>query len=179
MWYCKFLDLPAIPDNLINQIDTNNPGVIMRDYKGWDHYKDGVAIKSSDNPFYFASAELQEWLALNVCSEFNDVGIRYAYGKADVNTAGIHTDSTRKYVLQYNLDNGGGHLNFWQEKGKPLLRDGRVTINNYNQVDLVESVQTPNNQWYLINAMVLHSVEALVSTRVNVQISLMNNPFDK
>jgi hypothetical protein len=129
---------------------------------------------SSSNPFYYANTDLEAWVRLRICREFNDMGVRFAFGKPDVNTAGVHTDETRHYVLMYNLDNGGGHLKFWQEKGQPLERDGRYLVTDYSKLDLVETVETPNNRWYLINARVLHSVEGITSTRINVQVSLNN-----
>lgn len=178
MFLCKFPSLPRIPDDLLMGIDSANPGQLLRDYKGWTHTKNGKEIQSSDNPFFYASAELERWIKQNVCEHFNDVGVRFAYGKPDVNTAGVHTDQTRKYVLQYMIKTGGGNLNFWQQDNEPIQRNGRYTLDSYDELTLLSTVETPEHTWILLNAQVLHSVENLSSTRINVQVSLNYDPFE-
>jgi hypothetical protein len=178
MFLCKFPNLPLIPSELLAGVDADTPGKLLRDYKGWTHTKDGKEIKSSDNPFFYASVELEEWIKENICKQFNDVGIRFAYGKLDINTAGVHTDQTRKYVLQYMIKTGGGNLNFWQQDNEPIQRSGRHTLNSYDDLTLLSTFETPENTWIMLNAQVLHSVENLNSTRINVQVSLNYDPFE-
>jgi hypothetical protein len=172
MWYCKLLDLPTIPEHFVQDILTNDPGEVFRDYQGWAHFKDGKEITSASNPFYYASKELEQWLKDNIESTYNDVGIRYAHYKEGTTTAGVHTDQTRKYVLQYLLKTGNGILNFWQEKGHDVVRDGRYTSNNYNDLILLESFNIGEGVWVLLNTNILHSVENLDSDRISVQVSL-------
>lgn len=177
MWYCKFLDLPEIPKNICESIFSNTSLTIIRDYKGWAHTRHGQEIVSANNPFYKVSDELEDWLRQNIVYEYNDVGLRYAHYESEKNTTGVHTDQTRKYVLQYLLSSGNGILNFWQEKGQDIIRSGRVTINNYDRLNLLESFNLPEKKWVLLNTNILHSVELLNSDRISVQISLNYEPL--
>lgn len=176
MWYCKFLDLPKVPDHFAREILSQEPGEVLRDYQGWVHTKDGRQVMSARNPFYYASEELEQWLKENIVSKYNDVGVRYAHYEPGTTTAGVHTDQTRRYVLQYLLATGNGVLKFWQEKGQPVVRDGRYTSNNYDDLELLESFDIPTGVWILLNTNILHSVEGLSSDRVSVQVSLNDLP---
>lgn len=177
MFYCKFLDLPQIPLELLTNLSNADKGTMIRDYKGWTHTNNGKEVVSADNPFYSMSAELEQWLQENICNDYNDVGIRYAYGSREKHTAGVHTDQTRRYVLQYLVETGSGVLNFWQEAGHDIVRDGRYTPASFDQLTLLESFDLPTHQWALLNTNILHSVEGLTGNRISVQISLNYNPF--
>lgn len=166
---CKFLDLPPIPEALIENIQ---PGNIIRDYPGREYTRNGATLTSAPSPFYTVSAELEQWIQDNICRDYNEVGIRYSYGGPESPSTVVHTDETRNYVLMYNLDNGGGYLSFWQEWGHGLVREGRHLINDYSKIIRIGRHETPNFKWYLIDARILHSVESLKSTRINIQVSL-------
>lgn len=178
IWYCKAVDLPRVPDHFVQEILNNEPGQVLREYKGWIHTKNGQEIQSASNPFYYANNELEQWLKENIVAEYNDVGVRYAHFKEGTTTAGIHTDQTRRYVLQYLIKSGNGVLHFWQEQGNEIVRDGRYTPNNYDTLVLLEKFEIPEGQWYLLNTNILHSVEELDSNRISIQISLNYNPYE-
>lgn len=178
MWYCKFLDLPKIPESICQEILLKNYSRPLRDYKGWSHIKNGREIVSADNPFYHSDEELTTWINNNILNDYNDLGIRHARYAEGKTTTGIHTDQTRKYVLQYLLKSGGGVLNFWKELNSEIVRNGRVTLANYDSVELLESFNLPENSWVLLNATILHSVEYLCADRISVQISLNYDPYD-
>lgn len=166
---CKFLDLPQIPNNLIENIV---PGNTIRNYPGQEYIRNGVTLTSAPSPFYTVSAELEQWIQDNICRDYNEVGIRYSYGNPESPSTVVHTDETRTYVLMYNLDNGGGRLNFWQEWGHRVVREGRHLITDYSKIIRIGQYETPNFEWYIIDARILHSVESMKSTRINIQISL-------
>ena len=176
MFYCKLLDLPKIPEHFVQEILTQEPGEVLRDYPGWVHTKEGGQVMSARNPFYYTSNELEQWLKENIAPEYNDVGVRYAHYEPGTTTAGVHTDQTRRYVLQYLIKTGNGQLKFWQEKGQPAVRDGRYTPNNYDSLELLESFDLPEGVWVLLNTNILHSVEGLNSDRISVQVSLNQLP---
>ena len=176
MWYCKFVDLPKVPDYFVQEILLKEPGKVLRDYHGWIHIKYGKEVKSANNPFYYTTPELELWLKKNIANEYNDVGVRYAHYEIGTTTSGVHTDQTRRYVLQYLIKSGNGILNFWQEKNQPIVRDGRYTSFNYDDLILLESFDIPEGQWILLNTNILHSVEGLDSNRVSIQVSLNYDP---
>ena len=41
-------------------------------------------------------------------------------------------------------------------------------------LDIIDQIEGPYNCWYLVNAHILHSVENLTRTRINVQVSLLS-----
>lgn len=177
MWYCQILDLPKIPEKFIEEIIANGPSQILRDYPGWDHLKeDGTKIVSARNPICIATPELESWLKENITSIYRDVGIRYAFGSKNPGTAGVHTDQTRKYVLQYLVKDGNATLVYWQEEGYPVIRGPHTRAENYNKLKVLESKKLKEGQWAILDTRILHSVENLTSDRISVQISLDNIP---
>ena len=36
----------------------------------------------------------------------------------------------------------------------------------------LETVETPNGSWYLVNGRVIHSVENMLGTRITIQVNL-------
>jgi hypothetical protein len=176
MSYLKLLNLPRIPEELIAGIDPANPGKVMRFYRGDNYTIDGVEYNTVEHPFCEATPELESWLKENIYPEFNDVGVRFAYGSKDIKkygtSVGIHSDYSRRYVLQYNLQHADGMLTFWKEKNQPVMRTEHVSKVDYNNLEMVESVFLPNHQWAIFDTWVLHSVEELSGIRISVQVSL-------
>ena len=86
---------------------------------------------------------------------------------------GVHTDKTRDYVLMYVIEQGGDNATFsyWQEKGKPIIRDREVKFKTTENLVKISEVRTPTRKWYGCPVRILHSVEHLESRRVNLQIS--------
>ena len=176
MKYYKFLDLPQIPDHL-----DLNPGEMMREFKSMEYIKDGKISMTSDVVAYQATTELQTWIKDNIIPEYKDVSIRFQYGGDGRTTTVLHTDKTRKFVLQYNLQHADGILTYWKEEGQPELRpevEIRESGYDYSKLTKLDEVFIPNKQWVLIHTKVLHSVENLTGNRINVQISLDYDPFD-
>lgn len=170
MFLYKILDLPQVPNELISQ------GPMIESYVGWIHKREGRDIFSADHPLYSISDNLKDWLTKNIYANYKKIGIKHAIGSDDHPFIGIHTDATRHYVLQYNLDSAGGLLHYWKEKNQPLIRNQRVNLCDYEQVELVEKCPIPDKTWHIINTMALHSVEGITGTRVNIQLSLDHIP---
>lgn len=169
--------LPKIPEELVQDIDPRNPGVLIRDYPGWLVLNGDTSFKVTDNPFYKVSDELVEWLKANITDVSEDIGVRYAFGSPDQPSAGIHTDQTRSFVLQYHLRTGNGTLCYWEKKNSILKHLGSYErIDNYNKVKRIGQIDVPVHMWHLIDARELHSVEGLIGTRVTIQISLNEIP---
>ena len=177
MWYFKILDLPGVPQKFINEILANGPSQILRDYPGWKHIKQGgEEIVSARNPICIASPELESWLKENITPVYRDVGIRYAFGSQNPGTAGVHTDQTRKYVLQYLVKDGGATLTYWQEEGYPILREPHAHAEDYTKLKILDSEKLEEGVWAILDTRILHSVENLTSDRISVQISLDDIP---
>jgi hypothetical protein len=173
MWYFKVLDLPPVPQQFTDSILAHGPTDILRDYPGWTHVKeDGSIVVSARNPICMASPELELWLKNNITPVYRDVGIRYAFGSANPGTAGIHTDQTRKYVLQYLVRDGGATLTYWQEEGYPVMREPHARVGDYSKLKVLDSGRLEEGRWAILDTRILHSVENLTSDRISVQMSL-------
>lgn len=168
MFYCKFLDLPQIPENII-AVDSNN---IIKKFPGRQCTNDTNQFMSSNGIFYHATPELDQWARNNLELDIDLVGVRHQYGTADTPCHGAHTDATRDYALLYVVDTGGGHLKFWQKKNCPIEHDSVQLISDYTDLTELHSVNTPRGVWYLVNGRVIHSVENMTATRITVQINL-------
>jgi hypothetical protein len=85
---------------------------------------------------------------------------------------GPHSDP-RRWAMFYLLERGGedAHTSFWLEKGHGVERRANVTINDYDDLILLDRFQWPVKQWVLFNPRVIHSVENLTGKRQSLQVT--------
>jgi hypothetical protein len=83
--------------------------------------------------------------------------------------------------LYYLLNRGGDDATtcFYQQKGHNAVRDeitnsdtSMISVNNYDELTVIDRVQWPMRQWVLLNTMVLHGVEGVTGPRNNLTISI-------
>src|SRR5215470_10492014 len=114
--------------------------------------------------------EFTDWIRENVVAEFHfaNSGVMF-FDEPQL----PHTDTTRDFVLLYNVSCGGADTRvcFWQERGQPLLRERMLAFTPGPHLELIDSVSGPFETWYLMNARILHSVENMTGVRVNLQVS--------
>lgn len=172
----KFLNLPKIPKNLLDSLQPSD-SALVRTMKGPVYLREGKSYTTFVGKHYAVTDELAQWIRENISNQFNDIGLRITDGNINRQNSIAHTDLTRTYTLMYNLDHAEGHINIWQETGFPILRNqpGYV-VKNYDRLRLLESIETPNHTWYLLNSSVLHSVENTVRPRINIQIGFDEDP---
>lgn len=169
MFLCRTFEYPVVPQNLLYNIQLEK---IVREYPARTCQINNQEFTTSHGVSYEVDKELETWVKNNIDLDIDSVVIRYQYGTPEHNSQGAHTDATRKYVLLYTIDNAGGHLQFWQQENNPLELDTLNLITDYNTLTKVESFDIPNNQWYLVNGQVLHSVENITHTRITLQVNL-------
>lgn len=128
-----------------------------------------VASKGARTP---VGPEWEQWVRENIVPEFVDTGINWREAVSD--TSGVHTDITRDMALMFNITTGGpdGGVAFWQERGQPLYRARDTNALDFDQLQLLEKLQGPENVWFLIDARILHSTEGLTAPRVQFHIGL-------
>lgn len=175
---CELLDLSEIPEAFASAILAGECNNLLRDYPGWEYMRDGKKYRCADNPFYAPSTQLEKWVRHNILEdEVHEVGIRFAYGSPQITSAGVHTDQTRNYVLQYHLKTGNGKLCYWQKKGSNFYIGEKYTlVKDYSELELKETYEVPLRTWHLVDARVLHSVEDLNDVRISLQVSLNTIP---
>ena len=115
-----------------------------------------------------------DWIRQNIVSDFTDKnsGVMF-FDQPQL----PHTDSTRDFVLLYNVETGGEEteLCFWQENGFPLFRDRMTTAARGENLKKILTLNGPSDKWYLMNTLVLHSVQNMTGLRINLQISFDKN----
>jgi hypothetical protein len=188
-WYCQILPhLPAPPAWLVDRYQaharpeqqqftgTEGPYIGLKRREDWQQqsYNWIQPMASNRNMRIHFDSQSLAWIRQNIVSEFseNNSGMMF-FEEPQL----PHTDSTRDFVLLYNVTTGGAdsELCFWHEDQHPLFRDRMTTSERGPHLKKIFSLKGPENAWYLMNTMVLHSVENVTSLRVNLQISFEKN----
>ena len=189
MWYYKLLpDLPKPPQELIEKIDmVYRPSIDLFKPEDYDHlavnrvedwhdqeYDWIKPMASNKNVRYRFNDEYTKWVKENIIDVFeeNNSGVMF-FDHPQL----PHTDTTRKYVLLYNVETGGpdATLCFYREPGYPIERDRGLAVNRDDLMKL-DSVVGPYNCWYILNTQVIHGIENIIARRTNFQISFNDLP---
>ena len=188
MTYYKHLNFPAVPKNLIS-LDIHNPdyytpliSVPVFNY-GNDHYLDGQLIEPPGYFMYSVNYQpLVDWL-LEFIPAYNQQNSLWLIITKHANQGRmiVHTDISRKFVVNYIIDPGGDQVstNWWREIGHSLIRGkkdpGQQTDTGhvkYDNLELLESVVCEKNNWYMTQTNVLHDVSNINSPRIFLSFSI-------
>jgi hypothetical protein len=184
MTFYKLLpQLPSPPQDMIDRVDRELAPAEMevgyyqeRFLTNWY----GKAFPAARN-IRIRNDEFAEWAKHNIIGDYKNAGLNYcnANPPAYKTSCGAHTDATRIYTLLYNVQTGGPDVTtcFWQEKGHPVIREPKAAGVDIDQLILLDSIQIPVGQWCILDTRILHSVENLVTARINFQISLDDHPW--
>jgi hypothetical protein len=199
MWLYKFIDAPELPPELEAKVMTlyNDPNresqrINSNDYAndmkpdlaGRLHPKDVVAIKdgksyrNSRGFRYTLDQQVSDWIHQHLSDQYTDCGLSVIHGPDGL--LAPHTDQTRRFAVLYTFDTGGADVRtaFYQEHGYPVERELREFGTDYDRLKEVHAVQFPLRTWVIMNTNVLHSVENLVSDRIQIQFGLNEVPDD-
>jgi hypothetical protein len=177
-------DLPKPPVELIGEIDfSTRPeneefspdssrylGIKQRSDWKKQQYDWIQPMASNKNVRHHFNEEFTDWIRHNITPEFqfSNSGVMF-FNEPQL----PHTDTTRDFVLLYNVASGGSEttLCFWQEREQPLRRERMLALERGPHLTLIDSIRGPFDAWYLMNARVVHSVENMTGVRVNLQVS--------
>jgi hypothetical protein len=199
MWLYKFIDAPQLPPELEDvvlalyhnpdresqRINSNSYANDMKpDLAGRLHPKDVIAIKdgksyrNSRGFRYTLDQQVSDWIHQHLSDQYTDCGLSVIHGPDGL--LAPHTDQTRRFAVLYTFDTGGADVKtaFYQEDGYPVERELREFGTDYDRLKEVHAVQFPLRTWVIMNTNVLHSVENLVSDRVQIQFGLNSVPSD-
>lgn len=184
-WYCQVLEHLRPPPRWMTEKYFNSqrpasqnfqsnegPYVGLKKREDWNRqsYDWIQPMASNNNVRRHFDSQCLDWIRENIVSEFTESnsGIMF-FDQPQL----PHTDSTRDFVLLYNVETGGENteLCFWQENGFPLFRDRMTTCPRGDHLKKILSINGPTGKWYLMNTLVLHSVENMTGLRINLQIS--------
>jgi hypothetical protein len=189
MYFKVLPDLPHPPDWMIEGIDmryrpemdnfspTSSEYLAIDEVDHWQsqQYHWIKPMASNKNIRYRFNERDEQWMKENIASEFeedNSGVMFFDYEQLP------HTDTTRKYVLLYNIETGGpdATLSFWQENGHDIKRTRGLAVDRGNHLTLLETITGPERCWYILDTQVLHSVEGVSERRTNLQLSFENLP---
>ena len=199
MWLYKFIDAPQLPPELEDvvlalyhnpdresqRINSNSYANDMKpDLAGRLHPKDVIAIKdgksyrNSRGFRYTLDQQVSDWVHQHLSDQYTDCGLSVIHGPDGL--LAPHTDQTRRFAVLYTFDTGGADVRtaFYQEDGYPVERELREFGTDYDRLKEVHAVQFPLRTWVIMNTNVLHSVENLISDRVQIQFGLNSVPSD-
>ena len=184
MYFKVLHNLPHPPDWMIERIDmryrpdmelfspTDTEYVAIDEVTDWQaqDYNWIKPMASNKNLRYRFNTEDEQWINDNITSEFERANSGVMFFDHEQLP---HTDTTRKYVLLYNIETGGPNatLSFWQELGHSINRTRGLAVDRGEHLELLESITGPDRCWYLLNTQVLHSVEGVSERRTNLQVS--------
>lgn len=185
MWTHKLLNCPQPPQKLLDLALTMDPeqwGPISKTNsygKGKDPNDGRRAIKHGKEMRYIRMRrydmpqEFKDWIHANIsdkCFEasivMSDVGLGGGLGP--------HTDRSRDYSLMYIIKTGGPDVRtyFWQQQNQELIRNRFTFLTSYDDLELFDTADFVEGQWFLMNNRILHSVEHIQDRRLVFQISI-------
>lgn len=180
--FYKKLDLPSVPEQLIPDFDrllsdqiapiwSNRPRTATRGQEIVEH---------SRYDRFEISEELKHWVDTNITDSYKNIGISHMWG-ASVNLP--HTDHTRDVTMLYVFRPGGPSVEtrFWQRQGYPIHHENKDNNYHYNEdqpttyddLILIDSVILESQQWYILDARCIHSVEGMTGSRISLQLGFL------
>jgi hypothetical protein len=175
------IDLPPIPKELLVLDNCEWVKSVKDTSYGNQLTKNGQLITNCTYDYYrIIHQPLQDWLMNTVAGakepqlQFQQVTPHGAVG-----TFAVHSDIKRMCSLNYIVDTGGDNVvtSWYQGVGKPLRRkmksggnqtdDGAVY---YNDIELLDSVVTQKDKWYLMCTDVLHDVDNITRPRKSISL---------
>jgi hypothetical protein len=169
-----------VPNTAINQLD---PKLLKRQV-----VKDGKVSNSRIQRGYELGADWDQWVRDNIMETFVSTGGRYSDGD-NTTIHGAHVDSRYNnvpvYKLYYLVDRGGDDATtyFFQQKGHPVEREGHPTnitlCDDYSQLEIIDQIQFPLNQWVLLNTNILHGVENVTGSRINLVVIFASTDIEQ
>jgi hypothetical protein len=165
MKYVYYPDLPPFPDLPLQQVDES-----YHQYMTVECSRNGEIIPNAICTRHEMGHQAEQWIQDNISKEYVNIG--YNLHGSPGGTALPHTDRARDWNLMWFLDTGGPEVRtvFWQEQDQPIEREPKYYPATYDNLIEIENHIFPVNQWILINAKVIHSIENLQTIRKSIQL---------
>lgn len=157
--YVEQLDLPIVPDEVIQEILEKNPHVGNYDFQVKPNLKDSAS-------FIMYNIDLSK-LETTWFKDRGEDKYRWALQIVENGTYLVpHTDEGREYAIMYIIETGGNNVEtrFYQMlDGKSYAATETIP---YTDLKLKHSQVFEKNCWYKISVQDPHSVENLETTRI-------------
>lgn len=185
MKFYQSVEYPVVPPHLIsnNYTDSSQYQPVKEIKKfnyGQDHYWQGEVIPVPEYCIYIVkNQDLIDWVTQNVSPNYSEILLMVLRHK-DCGRMLAHTDKSRKLALNYIIDTGGDNVktSWFHEHNQPLVRPTKP-INTqtdtgfveYDNLDLVDSIECTVNSWTIIRTDVLHDVSNISGDRTFLSIN--------
>jgi hypothetical protein len=198
-WYWKVLDVPPLPLELEAQVmdlynDPNKkhfnthendeyhnairPDLIHRPKLDQARTKlNGRVLTTVRSHRYHLPEQVHNWVVGQFGDQYTDLSLSVTDNGPDKTILIPHTDCTREFLIVYTLIQGGDNveIKFWKEDHEDLHREMRTFPDNYDRLTQLKSVKWPDRTWVMFNTNIVHSVENILSQRVQVHMGLWAN----
>jgi hypothetical protein len=182
----KFLDLPLLPKSLVDKalsVERNNENVASshrftdkdeKIYAARALIHNEEKIQHVRQTRYLLDQQFQQWISQAIARNFIECTV--SIGGPQQGHLGPHTDRARNFVLIYVLVPGGSNVltTFWQEQNQLKLRPRATLVDDYDRLIMLDQVDYGIHRWVIMDGRVLHSVQNLESSRINIQIAFDN-----
>lgn len=187
MYTYKILeDLPKVPDEFVehalyrleNPTEDITPNRLRPEYIVRQLHKDGQLTTSTRTFRYDMNDEFKQWVRENIVPEWTETTVSKTPASIGPHM-GAHTDKSNNFRLMYVLQPGGENCRtvWYQEKGQPFYRPGRLWLNidDFDQLIEKDYVVMPAGKWVLMSTQHLHSVENIESDRIAIHVALLED----
>lgn len=189
MKFYQSVEYPAVPAHLISDNYTDpSQYQTVKEFKkfdyGQDHYWQGEFIPAPEYCIYTVkNQDLIDWVKQNVSPNYAEIQLIVTRHK-DQGRMIVHTDMSRKLALNYIINAGGNNVktNWFQEHDKPVIRSTKPNFAQtdtgfveYDNLDLLDSVECNANSWTIIRTDVLHDVSNISGNRTFLSIKFSND----
>ena len=182
--------LPRVPEHFVqialSKAKAMDDGNYNQDrynaaYLGRRLMRDGQMIGSRYQYAMAMDQEWNSWVDQHIMQGYHNTGLRVSVGQPGDSYHGAHVDSQHDpeqptYKLYYLLDRGGEDAVtcFYWEEAQPIERSSAwgdpTRCDDYARLKVMERVRFPMQEWILLNTSILHGVENVTGSRVNLTV---------
>lgn len=207
MIFCKELNLPAIPERLINysldivagktefknmqtsqgRIDITTQGAVSAVATGYDRYielLDNSQVRAANIERYPFSEHHFDWFEKNIFTDIRKCSPEQLSSQIIKNGTILqtHTDGVRgPFVLSYLIDSGGDDAEtiWYQQDGHPAIREPRFSIMYDRSLTEVFRYKVKPKTWVIMDSRVLHGVRFMSRPRIMVSVGFYPHELTK
>ena len=168
-----------LSDGTCTQDRINKP-LFNSGYTERTYIRHGEKINTRLGRMYSLEEEFLTWVKDYIHPWPDETGLNSLW-PYDCPTMGPHIDTKRKYLLSYYIELGGSNVRtvWYKEKGQTVDRTHSLGpsgvgywVENYKDLEEIDSVNMQTGIWYLMNPKIIHSVENIESNRTFIAVSL-------
>lgn len=183
-------NLPMVPEHFVQRCQQlaepcrdpqgdllQQRGIVTPEFKHRIIVKNNQQYRSRCQEAFDLGPDWHQWVKDNIIQDFLETSGRLNVGIEGSTMHGAHCDGDL-YRLYYLIDRGGDQAEtvFYLRPGHNILyaldTPGYKAHDNMDELIEIERAQFPIRTWILFNGRVLHGVENVTKSRININISV-------